>query len=157
MQRIAVTARVAGGAAAAAGRPAGASAPAAAALSLVGVRPRGERGQEGRAAKGSCGRPAFAASAATWRQLPPSAPASRAMTAGASQEEKKPIEVTIEKVEKPDPHKVLRCAAHGRACSCARAVAVRVCFVQAVRGQRPWSARGVSLYTSVAQPVCVVP
>jgi hypothetical protein len=110
MQRIAVTARVAGVAASAAGRPAGATAPPAAALSLVGVRPRGaERGQEGRAAKGSRGRPAFAASAATWRQLPPSAPASRAMTAGASQEEKKPIEVTIEKVEKPDPHKV--CAA----------------------------------------------
>ena len=112
---------MAGGAAAAV-RPAGA---AVAAAARVGVRPQGVgRNYAARAAPGR-GRTALAASAAAWRQLPPSAPTSRALSAGAAEEAKQPIEVTIEKVAKPDPQKV--CSAlllrvdereGGRVCVC---------------------------------------
>jgi hypothetical protein len=162
MQRIAVTARVAGGAAAAV-RPAGA---AVAAAARVGVRPQGVgRNYAARAAPGR-GRTALAASAAAWRQLPPSAPTSRALSAGAAEEAKQPIEVTIEKVAKPDPQKV--CSAlllrvdereGGRVCVC---VCVRVRCpdahrVPAARVLRSCSTGAVSLLPCTLRAGSAVP
>lgn len=49
---------------------------------------------------------------AAWRQLPHVAQTSRAFSVGATEEAAKPIEVTIEKVPKPDVQQVcLNCAA----------------------------------------------
>ena len=82
-----------------------------------------------------CLHPPVASASAAWRQLPPSARASRAFSAGASEEaEKQPIEVTIQKVNKPEASQVgIPSLCPPRACAGVTCAVLQPCVLCVVR------------------------